>query len=60
MLFALDILCLRAMMLTRKLLQLSPPSSLTRFSPGLLVVLQRTVYQSSFALIRLLQKIMHA
>ena len=34
-----------------------PP--LTRFSPGLFVVLQELLYQSFFALIRLLQKIMH-
>ena len=44
----------------RRLLQLSPPLlSLTRFSPGLFVVLQEILYQPSFALIRLLQKIMH-
>ena len=42
----------------RRLLQLSPPPlSLTRFSPGLFVVLQEMLYQPSFALIRLLQKI---
>ena len=41
----------------RRLLQLSPPPlSLTRFSPGLFVVLQEILYQPSFALIRLLPK----
>ena len=34
-------------------------SPLTRFSPGLFVVLQEKLYQSFFALIRLLQKILH-
>ena len=44
----------------RRLLQLStPPLSLARFSPDLFVVLQEILYQSSFALIRLLQKMMH-
>ena len=37
----------------------SPPLSLTRISPGLFVVLQEMLYQISFALIKLLQKIMH-
>ena len=44
----------------RKLLQFplsSPP--LSKFSPGLFVVLQQIIYQPSFALIRLLQKITH-
>ena len=60
MLFDLDILCPRVMVSVRRLLQMSPlPFSLTRFSPGLLFVLQEIVYQPSFALIRLLQKIMH-
>ena len=35
-----------------------PPLPLTRFSPSLLVVLQEILYQP-FALIRLLEKIMH-
>ena len=57
MLFILEILCLRAMVSVRRNLQLSaPPLSFTRFSPGLLVILQEIVYQSSYALIRLLQK----
>ena len=44
----------------RRLLQLFPqPLSITRFSPGLLVVLQEIVYQPSFPFIRLLQEIMH-
>ena len=60
MLFDLDILCPRVMVSVRRLLQMSPlPFSLTRFSPGLLFVLQEIVYQPSFTLIRLLQKIMH-
>ena len=60
MLFDLDILCPRVMVSVRRLLQMSPlPFFLTKFSPGLLVVLQEIVYQPSFALIRLLQKIMH-
>ena len=37
----------------------SPPLSLTRISPGLFAVLQEMLYQISFALIKLLQKIMH-
>ena len=37
----------------------SPPLSLTRISPSLFVVLQEILYQTSFALIKLLQKIMH-
>ena len=49
-LFTLDILCVRAMVSIRRVLQLSPPSlSFTRFSSGLLVVWQEIVYQSSFA-----------
>ena len=60
MLFTLDILCLKAMVSIRRLLQLSPqPLSFTWFSPGLFYVLQEMVYEPSFALIRLLQKIMH-
>ena len=40
-------------------MQFSPPHPpLTRFSPALFVVLQERLYQSFFALIRLLQKIM--
>ena len=40
-------------------MQFSPPHPpLTRFSPGLFVVLQERLYQSFFALITLLQKIM--
>ena len=35
----------------------TPP--LVMFSPGLFAVLQEILYQPSFALIRLLQKIMH-
>ena len=57
MLVTLDILCLWAMVPISRLLQLSPPPlSFTRFSPGLLVLLQEIVYQPSFALLRLLQK----
>ena len=52
MLYALDILCLLAMVSIRRLLQLSPsPLPLTRFSPGLFVVLQEIFYQPFFALI---------
>ena len=42
----------------RRLFQLSTPtpSPLTKFSPGLSFVLQEIVYQTSSALIRLLQK----
>ena len=48
------------MVLIRRLFQLSPrPLPLTRFSPGLFVVLQEILYQPFFALIRLLQIIMH-
>ena len=36
-----------------------PPLPLTRFSPGLFIVLQEILYQLSFALTRLLQKITH-
>ena len=40
-------------------MQFSPPHPpLTRFSPGLFVVLEERLYQSFFALITLLQKIM--
>ena len=35
------------------------PPSLTRYSVSLFVVLQEILYQSFFALIRLLQKTMH-
>ena len=37
----------------------SPTPHLTRFSTGLFVILQETLYQPSFALIGLLQKIMN-
>ena len=40
-------------------LPLTLPPSVTRFSPGLFVVLQEILYQPFFLLIRLLQKIMH-
>ena len=53
MLYVLDILCLLAMVSIRRLLQLSPsPLTLTRFSPGLFVVLQEIFYQPFFALIQ--------
>ena len=52
MLYALDILCLLAMVSIRRLLQLSPsPLPLNMFSPGLFVVLQEIFYQPFFALI---------
>ena len=48
------------MVSVKRLLQFSPPPlSLTRFSQGLFVALQEIAYQTSFALIRFLQKIMH-
>ena len=47
----------------RRLPQLTPKTPpllpLIRFSPGLFVVLQEILYQTSFALVRLWQKIMH-
>ena len=44
----------------RRLLQLYPPFLLlTKFSPGFFVVLQGILYQPSFSLIRLLERITH-
>ena len=58
--FGLDILCLWAMLSIRRLLQMSPlPLPLTRFSRGVFVALQQLLYQVFFALITLLQNIIH-
>ena len=45
----------------KKAPQIASPQPLpyTRFSPGLFVALQEILYQPSFALLKLLQKIMH-
>ena len=59
MLFALDVLCLWAMVSIKRLFQLSPlHPPLTRFSPGFFVVIQAILYQY-FAMIKLLQKVIH-
>ena len=51
-------LCLWAMVSTKRLVQVPPPTSLypTRFSPGLFVVLQEMLDQSSISVIRLFAK----
>ena len=51
--------CLSAMLSRRRLLQVPPPPtslSPTRFSPGLFVVLQEMLNQTSIAVIRLFAK----
>ena len=60
MLFALGILCSQSMMSIRTLPQFcSPLLSLITFLPGLLLVFKVMLYQPSFCLIVLLQKIIH-
>ena len=60
MLSDLNIFFLSAMLSIRSLLQLSLLLPLiTRFSPGLFVVLREILYQPGFALVRLLEKIIH-